>query len=73
MRFLDAVDQTLEILATSPNIGTSIASDKHPKARYQSVLGFTVYLVFYESDEEALLVLRVIHGNRDLPSVIKEH
>ncbi len=73
MRFVDAVDQTFEMLARSPNIGTSIASDKHPDARYRAIRGFSVYLVFYESDAETLLILRVIHGNRDLPSVIEEH
>lgn len=69
LKFLESVDETISLLSTSPNIGTSLKSDRYPTARYRPIVNFPIYLIFYQSDEQTLTVTRVVHGNRDLKGI----
>ena len=72
LTFLESVDETISLLSKSPNIGTSLKSDRYPTARYRPIINFPVYLVFYQSDEQTLTVTRVVHGNRDLEAILRD-
>ena len=68
-RFGDAVRATAEWLAKYPGAGHRVdLGDQKPDARRQyGVRGFPAYLMFYRHDGRRLIVVRVIHGARDLP------
>jgi toxin ParE1/3/4 len=67
-RFLDALDETCELLAEHPRLG-----------RFRAELGddlrsFPVgnYLVFYTIAPDGIMVVRVVYGGRDLPKIFQK-
>jgi len=71
IRFLDAFDASLSLLARSPGIG-GVCRFENPLLagiRVWSVDGFKNYLLFYRVLADEIEVVRVIHGSRDLNSV----
>lgn len=66
-RFLDEVDEHLARLATNPMIGEA----RPDLGRNVRCLPVGNYVVFYRSIRNGILVLRVIHGSRDIPSVFR--
>jgi toxin ParE1/3/4 len=75
IRFLSAVDSTLERLAKEPRLGRE-RRFRHPKLRklraFLVARPFHHYLVFYRFDSTHLHALRLIHGARDLPRRLLE-
>ncbi len=70
-RFLDALARTCAMLAELPKSGVA-RSFKHPalaKIRMMRVDGFPHYLVFYLPARTGIVVVRVVHGTRDLPTL----
>lgn len=69
-RFTAAVQATVRFLATHPRIGKEADYD-HPKLagiRFFLVRKpFNKHLIFYRVFPETLDIVRVIHGQRDLP------
>lgn len=67
-RFLQTVAQTYENLAAQPGMGKLYECDfvTTRPVRYWPISGFTNYLLFYRVSDEAVEVLRVLHGSRDL-------
>ncbi len=69
-----AYEQTLTLLAESPEIGWSYPTDNprlsglraFPIGRYRS------YLVFYRYGSGTLDVIRVLHGMRDLATILRD-
>lgn len=73
-RFLDAAERTFAALAQMPEMGETFLSD-HPRLqglRKFRISGFGNYLLFYRPIRGGIEVVRVIHGARDLPSVLEE-
>ncbi|MDB9518609.1 type II toxin-antitoxin system RelE/ParE family toxin [Roseofilum reptotaenium CS-1145] len=74
MRFFDAVRSTFSQLAKNPGIGR-IYEVKNPNLqglRKWRVTGFEKYLIFYQYSEETLTIIRLIHGSRDIASILVE-
>lgn len=72
MRFLDAAEETIASLGAHPKRGARVRSE-HPllqSIRWAPVKGFDAYMVFYRAEDEQVLVIRVLHGARDLPGVL---
>ena len=70
-RFLKAFDETVRLLASSPNLGERCQS-RSPRTkgmRMWLVSGFSNYLIFYRLQENTLQILRVIHGARDYAAI----
>jgi toxin ParE1/3/4 len=68
IRFLDNVESTLQQLFTAPGAGSPFEST-HPELanlRFRRVKGFPLHVVFYIAHEEAIEVVRILHGARDL-------
>jgi len=68
--YVNAVEATLQRLATNPSLGRP----RFP--RWQELAGirswrverpYHRHLIFYRFDNEALIAERIIHGSRDLP------
>ena len=62
LRLIDAIDEALMLLASSPEIG-KIREDLAPSVRMFPV---GKYLIFYRPIPEGIEVVRVLHGARDL-------
>jgi len=61
-------------LAVMPGMGEAFATS-HPRlqgVRRFRVAGFPNHLIFYREIEGGIEVVRVLHGARDLPSVLGE-
>lgn len=72
-RFIDAVEQTLTLIARRPGIGSpryAVELD-WPGLRTRPVQRFP-YLVFYLEQTDHLDVLRVLHAHRDLPASLQD-
>jgi toxin ParE1/3/4 len=73
-RFLDAAQRTFIMLAGAPGIGRLYPTRRDPQlrsARVRPIDGFRSYLVFYVAEPKRLLIVRVVHGARDLPAIIE--
>lgn len=73
LRFTDAVDTAIELLATHPEIGPvwRYGSPKRP-TRYLLVPGFHNYLIFYRYEGSTVTLGRLLHGAQDLADVLGE-
>lgn len=73
-RFLLAAEATFKQVAKMPEIG-KICQFTHPQLaniRQQSIKGFKNYLIFYRSTESGVEIVRVIHGARDILSILDD-
>ena len=74
LRFYDAVDRTYRQIRQHPRRYPRFELDEPRlgELRKCAVAGFRRYLVFYGIDGDAVEVIRVLHGARDLPSVLED-
>lgn len=71
-RFVEAFFDTVGQIGERPHLGREVAL-QHPRLRpmrSQAIRGFSSYLVFYEVTPEHIVVVRVLHGARDLPELL---
>lgn len=69
-RFFNAVKQTTEFIATSPNIGKKISEKEN--LRMWFVKGFEKHLIFYTVRHDELHLERVIHSRMDYTEFLPE-
>lgn len=72
LRFYDAADATFSFLAHNPEIGV-LRESKNPAfagIRVWRIDGFEKHLVFYRTVEDGVEIVRVLHGHRDLDSIL---
>ena len=65
--FLDNVDQRAALYASQPELGED-CSGLSPGLRRFVVKG---YILFYRATADGVEIVRVIHGSRDIPSVLR--
>ena len=68
VRFLENTESTLMELAESPGAGSAFES-VHPELadlRFRRVKGFPNHFVFFIEHKDAIEVVRILHGARDL-------
>jgi len=65
--FIYQLDAAFGVIAKAPKIG-SLKPEYLSNVR-QYILG--QYLIFYLVEDTAILIVRVIHGNQDLPSIFE--
>jgi toxin ParE1/3/4 len=70
-RWEDAVTATLLRISSSPRAGLLCRFEADPLkgTRRVPVAGFFRHLVFYQLNPQGILVLRIVHGARDLESL----
>ena len=69
-RFRRAVEATIRLLVTFPEMGSPYSHPVYQKLRAKLVSGFKNYIIFYTVTDDRLYVVRVIHGARDIPRVL---
>jgi toxin ParE1/3/4 len=74
LRFVDAVEESCEFLGQFPQSGDRIPTrKKHLKGlRAWQVKGFRNYIILYCATDSLVEILAVIHGARNLRSVIRQ-
>ena len=70
-RWEDAVTSSLIRILEHPNSGPSCGfrAKELQHIRRMSIQGFSRHLVFYLAESDVVLILRVVHGARDLESL----
>jgi toxin ParE1/3/4 len=73
-RFLEAAEETFNLLGTMPAIGrfSRFTQPNLVDIRQFPIKGFQNFLVFYRISDEGVDVLRVLHGSRELDAVLDE-
>lgn len=69
-RFCEALERALALLSTHPQLGARAGFQHAPQVRKWVVQPFPNYLLFHEDRAEGVLVIRLLHGARDLPPLI---
>jgi toxin ParE1/3/4 len=72
IRYLQAVDAAMKNLASFPEIG-QVYQTKNPRCRglrWVLVPEFKNYLIFYFNHSDRIQVVRVLHGARNIVSVL---
>jgi len=66
-RFLDACDETFQLLASNPMLGSpnKFSNPRLAKLRMWRVKRFTKYLIFYEPTESGVKIYHVVHSATD--------
>ena len=74
LRFYRAAEETFELLANRPNIGkvNQFHSRSLGGVRTFLLKGFPKHLVFYLPVKHGIEIIRVLHGARDLESLLQE-
>lgn len=75
MRFVDAVEETCRLIALSPLGYAAMEPPKQARPmpvvlRKRTIKGFEKYLVFYFMEGDEVQILRVLHGARDVSSIL---
>ncbi len=69
LSYLDKVHSKIRLLSKHPKIGI-IPKDKQLKAKGYRILIVDSYLVFYVIQKKIIKIRRILHGSRDLESII---
>jgi toxin ParE1/3/4 len=73
-RFLDAVEETVAMIAAMPEMGAP-RTYRHTALkdlRSIPVHGFDKHLVFYRPLDPGIEIVRVLHGARDLAAILED-
>ena len=73
VRFIDAVDETIDSIAEFPDVGSRWESERprHADLRFRHVKGFEKYLLLYRHDELRAYVTRVVHASQDIEELLR--
>lgn len=72
--FLDAAQETFESLAAMPLMGSQrlhLAAEI-PDLRQWRIKGFEDYLIFYHPLADGVEIVRVLHGKRNIPTILED-
>jgi len=70
IRFEKSVMATFERIMDRPEIGRRRTDLAHPEIRSLTINGFENYIVFYRLRKNEVFFARLLHGARDLPSLL---
>ena len=72
-RFLFAAEETLKQLGQMPQLGKKcqFSNSRLQNIRVFAVKGFRKYLVFYQIIATGVEIIRVIHGSRDIETILE--
>lgn len=72
VRFCDAVEQVIQQLAASPELGRLAGFPQAPRVRRWSLHPFRNHLLFYQPEAGGVLLVRLLHGARNLPPLMPD-
>lgn len=67
----DAVAKAAERIGEHPRIGTSRPALADEPYRFLTLTGFP-YIIVYNADRRPPRIVRILHGARDLPEILRE-
>ena len=72
-RFLDAVQQTCEVLDRMPRLGAlfPLANPSLQGLRHHPIKGFPNHIIFYLPTADGIEVVRVLHGARNIADILE--
>lgn len=70
LRFLDAAEEALKTIGRDPAIGAPRSVANLPGLRSWPVPGFENIRVYYVETPEAVRIVRILHGRRDLGRIL---
>jgi len=72
-KFLDVAEEDFQRLAEMPGLGSprTIGPNDPIHVRMWPVSDFRNYLIFYQSTDEELIIIRVLHGARDIERILE--
>jgi toxin ParE1/3/4 len=72
LRFYESVSETTRMIAEHPARWPRYepADPRAGEIRRRAVIGFDKYLIFYRIGDDAVEILRVMHGSRDIHSIL---
>lgn len=72
LRFVDAVETSIHELADQPKLGplVQLKNPQLARMRFWRVKGFPNHLIFYQEFDGDLVIVRVLHGARELDSLL---
>ena len=65
LRFFDSYEATLEVIKTTPKIGSLRSTGNGEPFRIWFVKGFEKVLIIYQDHADEIKILRVIHSAQD--------
>jgi toxin ParE1/3/4 len=73
LRFFDAARETFAKIATTPNLGRIYQTQNQNLTglRKWGIKGFKSYIIFYLIREDVLIIVRIIHGARNFPTLLE--
>jgi plasmid stabilization system protein ParE len=71
LRFLDALESTIDLLSLFPEAGglVPVRRTELEGLRAKLIVGFSNYILLYFADENIVDIVRVIRGGQDLDSI----
>jgi len=72
LRFYDAARRTFEQIARAPGLGErrESANPRLANLRVRRIDGFESHLIFYRPTDDAIDIVRVLHGARDINRIL---
>ena len=71
-KFLESVKQVSNLIRDFPLLGTPQSSARYPNLRVRGVPTFRKHVVIYNVEGQDVALIRLLHGARDLPSLLDE-
>ncbi len=73
IRFLENTEETIKLLANSPGLGSpfKVQYSGFANLRSSRVQGFPNHVIFYVEHADAIEIVRIIHGARDLDAELR--
>ena len=74
VRFREAVRRTIQSLSQNPHVGPrySFANPLLQNLRSWPVTGFEAIRIYYALEEDAIHVIRILHGKRDVRRLLSK-
>jgi toxin ParE1/3/4 len=71
-RFNEAVADTLIALRDNPGLGIAwrARNGRLTNLRWKRVVGFKKYLIFFQTQNDGIVVVRILHGARNIDSIV---
>jgi plasmid stabilization system protein ParE len=73
VRFREAVRRTIQSLSQNPHVGPRFSSSNPRLQNLRSwpVAGFEAIRIYYALDEDAMHIIRILHGKRDVRRILQ--
>jgi toxin ParE1/3/4 len=68
--FCDALERSLTLLVEFPQLGSKAGFRHAPAVRKWVIQPFRNYILFYEDRPDGIVLIRLLHGARDLPPLV---